>query len=151
MESFAAGIVPYVYFEGKTYFLLGLERSNNKWSGFIGGSEPGEHPKQTALREFHEETAKIFESKQRFLDTQLQFTDPMIQHSTTGKTVYIWFLEFPPKTFSMNFAQFHRNQTSLPEAYREKLELRWFNVHDIKTSKNVLYKLKHLLFGMLSQ
>lgn len=32
--SFAVGIVPFI---SNGAFLLGLETSNNKWSGFVGG------------------------------------------------------------------------------------------------------------------
>ena len=60
MDSFAAGIVPYINIENETFYLLGLEISNNLWSGFVGGSEENETVTQTALREFNEETVFIF-------------------------------------------------------------------------------------------
>jgi len=152
MEQFAAGIIPYVYYEGKVHFLLGLEKSNNKWSGFVGGAEPGEDPKQTALREFHEETANVFENKQEYIYCKLQMTDPVEVHSRTGKKVYLWFLEFSSKIIYTDLTQFYRNKETLSEAYKEKLHLKWFTFHDIKNDNNtILYQLKHLLFGLISK
>ena len=60
MERYAAGIIPVYRMENQIYFLLGHERSNNKWSGFVGGSEQNESVIQTALREFNEETSLVF-------------------------------------------------------------------------------------------
>ena len=61
METFAAGILPYIVVENNYYFLLGLEKSNNLWSGFVGGSNKNELITDTALREFNEESVFIFE------------------------------------------------------------------------------------------
>ena len=132
-KPFAAGIIPYTEFKGKTYFLLGLERSNNKWSGFVGGSEQGETPRQTAIREFNEETAMIFKYNGNLANP------PIIEKTTTGKTVYLWFVRFP---YLMNYSQFYINQQLLNDRhYKEKSELRWFSLSEIENGK-VLYILK---------
>lgn len=55
-----AGVLPYAQHKGKIYFLLGKERSNRTWSDFGGAGNKGETPKQTAKREFHEETRNIY-------------------------------------------------------------------------------------------
>ena len=77
--TFAAGIIPYTFFNGNVYFLLGLEKSNNKWSGFVGGSEIGETPQQTALREFHEETTMSFLKLNDYIIESLKLTLPVIE------------------------------------------------------------------------
>ena len=38
-EIYSAGILPYTYFKGTTYFLLGRD-IDNKWSDFGGRVEP---------------------------------------------------------------------------------------------------------------
>jgi 8-oxo-dGTP pyrophosphatase MutT (NUDIX family) len=122
MESFAAGIVPYTIINGNQYFLLGLERSNRKWSGFVGGSEPGELPIETALREFHEESALAFKHLNESIKEQLQNTLPVVDTTSSGKTVYIWFIRFPIRSLFMDFGDFYRfiSNTKKRE-YREKL------------------------------
>jgi 8-oxo-dGTP pyrophosphatase MutT (NUDIX family) len=139
-QPFAAGIIPYIFLNGEYYFLLGLERSNNKWSGFVGGSEIGELPINTALREFNEETAMIFE-KNTFIKKKLTTTTPVIERSLTGKTVYLWFLEFPQE-FLFKLTQFHYNQSIINDShFKEKSDIRWFSLHQLKSAK-ILYRLK---------
>jgi 8-oxo-dGTP pyrophosphatase MutT (NUDIX family) len=136
MNSFAAGIIPYTIFNKKHYFLLGLEKSNRKWSGFVGKSEPGETPKQTALREFHEETKCLFHWVKDLN------TPPIIDKTRTGKIVYIWFVKFPVETFFMDLSKFY--SISLPKQFEEKSELWWFNTNEIQNG-NVLYQLKKII------
>lgn len=139
MEPFAAGIIPYIFFNGMYYFLLGLEKSNNTWSGFVGGSEQGELPINTALREFNEETAMVFE-KNTFIKKKLTTTTPVIEKTSTGKTVYLWFIEFPE---FLNFTQFHYNQTIIKDPrFNEKSDIQWFSLLQIKKSRKVFNRLK---------
>ena len=143
--AFAAGIVPYTVKFGKFYFLLGLETSNNKWSGFVGGSEPGETIETTALREFHEETAMIFINKNEYILSQLRLTNPRIENTTCGKPVYIWFIEFPENL--NDFSQFFINKQLLKEKqFHEKSEIRWFCLNEIVRGK-ILFKLKRLILS----
>ena len=140
--SFAAGIVPY---SSNGTFLLGLETSNNKWSGFVGGSEPGETPIKTALREFHEETAMLFINANDYIEKQLALTKPVIETTSTGKPVYIWFVEFPIYT---DTSKFYTNKQLLnKKQYNEKSELRWFTLNEIQRGK-VLFKLKRTILGI---
>jgi len=140
--SFAAGIVPY---NSNGDFLLGLETSNNKWSGFVGGSEPGETPIKTALREFHEETAMIFINANDYIQTQLKLTEPVTSTTPSGKPVYIWFIEFPNYVDTL---QFYTNKQILNQKqFEEKSELRWFNINEIQRGK-VLFKLKKIILKL---
>ena len=139
MEPFAAGIIPYIFFNGMYYFLLGLEKSNIKWSGFVGGSEPGELPINTALREFNEETAMVFE-KHTCIKKKLTTTTPVIEKTSTGKTVYLWFIEFPE---FLNLTQFHYNQSIIKDPrFNEKSDIQWFSLLQIKKSRKVFNRLK---------
>jgi ADP-ribose pyrophosphatase YjhB (NUDIX family) len=60
----AGGIVPYVKntTNNEVSFLFGREKSNKKWSGFVGGFEDSDVTiVNTAIREFNEETSRLFE------------------------------------------------------------------------------------------
>ena len=145
MENFAAGIVPYTSINGIDYFLLGMEKSNKKWSGFVGGSEPGETPVKTALREFHEETAMVFKNLNDYIKIELENKLPIVDKTTTGKTVYIWFIHFPVYTLFMDFSNFYNVIfTTTKSEYKEKSELWWFNRREIDSAV-VLYKLKKMI------
>ena len=140
MEPFAAGIIPYTITENGIYFLLGLEKRG--WSGFVGSSEPGETPPQTALREFNEESAMIFSNYKINLTTS-----PIVEKSPTGKTVYLWFIDFPKEIIGIE-SQFEINKSKLnKKEYHEKSKLKWFNFYEIKNSKNIFKKLKNVIIS----
>ena len=138
MEPFAAGIVPYTIIYGKYYFLLGLETSNNKWSGFVGGSEPGEIPRETAIREFHEETKLVFENYPILLENEPTFID----RTPTGKKVYLWFMEME---YNENINSLFKTKRLGGRQFNEKSELRYFSLSEIVRSKNILYQLKEVI------
>ena len=143
----AAGIIPYIKLNGVIHFLLGLETSNNKWSGFIGGYEPkDENIITTALREFNEESGMIFENYQDFIRSELSKTTPIIDITKTGRTVYIWFIEFPLEIFYTDISSIFLNNiaTFTNPVCKEKSNLRWFRLSSIKNS-NVLYNLKKII------
>jgi len=146
MESFAAGIVPYILIEKEYYFLLGLEQSNCLWSGFVGGREKDETIQQTALREFNEETACIFQENLEWIQTQLTQTQPKIDITSTGKNVYIYFIEFPVET-QEKIKDFINSKAFLNErCYKEKSILRWFTLHEIiQRTKRLYLPLKKMI------
>jgi len=137
MESFAAGIVPVTIIYNKYYFLLGLERSNNKWSGFVGGSEPGETPKETAVREFHEETKLIFEN------VPILLNEPsFIDRTSKGKKVYLWFVTMD---YNENINSLFNSKKIKDRHFNEKSELRYFSLSEIVRSKDVFSKIKDVI------
>jgi len=127
------------------YYLLGLETSNNLWSGFVGNSEKDERITDTALREFNEESLFIFEEYIPFIKKKLTHNKPYIDITGTGKKVYIYFIEFPIesqekiKNFINNKSKFEEKQ------FHEKNILRWFTIDEIKQSNKIFYKLKQLI------
>jgi len=132
-NKFAAGVVPYLIIENQYYFLLGLERSNNKWSGFVGKSEIGETPQETALREFNEETSLLFKNNLQFVYSKLNLTEPVLETTPSGNVAYIWFIHFPPHIISMDFSEFHFNQSKIKDRhFKEKSNLRWFTLSQIR-------------------
>jgi len=146
MEKFAAGIIPYFYFENEIYFLLGYEKSNNKWSGFVGGSELYESITQTAIREFNEETSLVFKDYLNYFESKCVNTPPIIEKTPTGKNVYLLFVESTPDIFFTDLDQLGLNQTFIHDPhYREKSKLKWFSLYDISRKKNILYRLKQTI------
>ena len=142
MKKYAAGIVPYISID-RVYILLGLEKSNNKWSGFVGGSEPGEIVVDTALREFNEETAMIFNDHLVSLKGVLLKTKPVVESTSTGKDAFIYFIKFPVNICDDIIPQFLKNKSQLQEDhFHEKSMLRWFSLDEIKESPKILLKIK---------
>ncbi len=145
--TFAAGIIPYTFFNGNIFFLLGLETSNKKWSGFVGSAERAETPQQTALREFHEESTMAFLQFNDYLINKLQTVSPIIETTRTGKKAYLWFIYLPS---DVNLKQFHKNQLTTSEpTLREKKNIQWFSLSQIEHG-NVLYQLKRCILQNFS-
>ena len=140
MEQFAAGIIPYHVSPQGVSFLLGLEKSNNKWSGFVGGSEPYESIIQTAVREFNEETSLIFKDNLEYFYNQCLRTQVIQEYTPSGKRVYLWFIELP---YPVDLEQFSINQSLIEDPhFKEKSKLRWVSIQEIRTSKSILNRLK---------
>ena len=145
----AAGIIPYIKLNGQIYFLLGFEISNKKWSGFVGGYEPKDkNIITTAIREFNEESGMVFNNYLEFIRKSIEFKEPYVDITKTGRTVYLWFVEFPLETFNINVSKIFLNNSFNNPVYKEKSDLRWFNLNDIKNGK-VLYNLKRAILNTL--
>ena len=150
MQPFAAGIIPYIYIPTKDkltkcYYLLGLEKSNNLWSGFVGGSEQNETIIETAFREFNEETVFIFEEYKLYIKSKLEKIKPYKDTTSSGKDVYIYFIEFPIES-QEKIKDFMNNKAKLEEEhFHEKSILRWFTTNEIVKSNKILYKLKKII------
>jgi len=144
MQAYAAGIVPYRVQGDEIYFLLGLEKSNGKWSGFVGNSEKYESIIQTAVREFNEETSLIFQDYLKFFYDACATTKPVIEKTPSGKTVYLWFIEC---YIDVNLQQLGTNQLYLQDPHlKEKTKLKWFSLSEIaKKNKFIYYRLKSII------
>lgn len=55
-EYVNAGVFPYTTAPGEITVLLGFDEEEEHWSDFVGVCTPGETPRQTAARQFEEET-----------------------------------------------------------------------------------------------
>ena len=143
----AGGIVPYVKNTNGIYFLLGNERSSKKWSGFVGGSEVSDgNIINTAVREFNEETARIFEKDLEIIRHKLISGQCfLLSESNRNRLIYIWFVEFPFETINSNVEnKFLENVNLMTDShYQEKSSLKWFSIYDIRNNSNrILYKLR---------
>ena len=144
MQSYAAGIVPYRIQGDEIYFLLGLEKSNDKWSGFVGSSEKYESVIQTAVREFNEESSLVFQDYLQFFYDACIITKPIIEKTPSGKPLYIWFIEC---YINVDLEQLVTNQLYLQDpVFKEKSKLRWFSLSEIagkgEVNLPIYYRLK---------
>lgn len=145
MQSYAAGIVPYRIQGGEIYFLLGLEKSNGTWSGFVGNSQKYESVIQTAIREFNEESSMVFQDNLQFFYEACISTKPVIENTRPSKPVYIWFVEC---YINVDLEQFNTNQMYLHDPrFKEKTKLQWFSLTEItgKGKLNIYSRLKNII------
>lgn len=107
----AAGIVPCLR---RTHILLGSD-TRGLYSPFAGKTEPGENALSTALREFHEETSRVFPH----LDGET--FRRRILHTHTSRTP-------SGKPFVMFVVRFDGLEESVSPFYpnHEKQSVRWF-------------------------
>ena len=94
--SLAAGIIPYVTINNFNYFLLGKEKYNGIWSGFIGNINTTDYSiTNTAIREFNEETCSLYADYIPTITKKINNSTPVIIKKPR-KNIYIYFVEFPP-------------------------------------------------------
>ena len=151
MNIYAAGIVPYIKSNNKIQFLLGHEKYNKKWSGFVGKYESSDiNIVNTAIREFNEETARVFEAHLEYVQQKIISGNCTLisDNSSSNKLIYIWFIEFPYEIINLNISnQFLLNLNLMTDNhYKEKTSLKWFNIQDIYQN-GILYKLKKAILN----
>ena len=138
-----SNVIPYTYnSDCEKIFLLGLEISNNMWSGFSGNYEKNDYTiVNTALRHFNDETAKIFDVYYQYIYSSLLNTRPIIQ-SKLNKRIYLWIIKLPYNSILCTF-RFH----SVRSTSSEKVRLKWFTIDEINSSNNILDDTKKYLNG----
>ena len=137
--SLAAGIIPYSVSNKEVSFLLGFEKYNSKWSGFVGGHEASDQTiVNTAIREFNEETTTIFQEYLPYIRESISTGKAILVKdlSPTNRTVYLYFVNFP-KITNLHLKYIPRKE------YQEKSSLRWFTLSEIKKSNTVFVPLKN--------
>jgi 8-oxo-dGTP pyrophosphatase MutT (NUDIX family) len=125
----AAGVLPYC----AGHVLLGLEARG--WSAFSGTAHVGEAPRETALREFHEETAHLFAPSEDHPAIDLTAASCIVTTTPRSRVFYLFLYSFactgPPLGPRVNEAfQFKRHRTTVRHE-REKLKLMWVPIDDI--------------------
>jgi hypothetical protein len=142
----AAGIIPYIVLNETVFYLLGKEKSNKKWSGFIGNYHNNDLSiYNTAIREFNEETCLIYSEYIPSITKLVNNTEPIIVKKR-NKNIYIFFIEFPVRFFENNNIIFFKNINILSlKEYKEKEKLGWFTKKMIIENENVLKSLKNII------
>ena len=138
-EIYSAGILPFTYYKGTIYFLLGRD-SDNKWSDFGGRVEPkdkGDY-EYTATREFFEETlGSVLDFD--YTKKQLKKCPKIISKTGSGHSYYMYILKIPyseiirtkfnsTKNFLSNVV------TTIDKKYVEKNDIRWISLETLQHS-----------------
>lgn len=122
----SAGVVVH---DGNGRLLLGLQRDG--WSSFAGKGETGETPRQTALREFGEETLFLFG------DDRLDVSHTPLTVSTTprGRTFYLYdaVTRHDPGLAQTFDALRSSKRYHEWKGCRETEKIGWFPVHTLST------------------
>jgi len=147
---YAAGVIPYVKNKSNEIsFLLGYE--NDKWSGFIGKYEEtidNNNIINTAMREFNEETANVFDYHLENIRKKIVFSDSiLVIANTKTRIVYIYFVRLDESLMKVPFEQmFQENIKEYSNQYfKEKSKIEWINHNDFR-DYNILPSLKKVIF-----
>jgi hypothetical protein len=135
-QGYAAGILPYTFYDGKVYVLLGKDIRDNCWSDFGGKNEliDDNRPVNTAMREFYEETCGIILDVKSLRNriTNSQFgTQSLTQN---GKTYYMYSLEIP---YNGTYRSIYRKLLVYMKHIKmfkkriEKTDLRWVSASNV--------------------
>ena len=138
-EIYSSGILPYTYYKGTIYFLLGRD-SDNKWSDFGGRVEPKDRGdyESTAAREFFEETlGSVYDydyTKKKFKKSQ-----KIISKTGSGHVYYMYLLKLNYtdliRTKFLSTKNFISNViTTIDKKYIEKNDIRWVSIETIEHS-----------------
>jgi len=120
-----AGVIPYVIFKNKLYFLLGVDFRSGELTDFGGGVKYDETALEGAFREFEEETHNIF-SRDEY-DIELIKNETVISDKKYMTIVFLpiktkWYFTAISKYFSI------MKQSS----YNEIFTMKWIKEDDFK-------------------
>jgi len=140
----AGSILPITIHKNKLYFLFGkenpLEAGAKGWSDFGGGTEKGETPYKTALREGGEElTGFLGDGPQ--LQKLIRKNGGIYKHQHNTYHVHMFYLDYDenlPKYYNLNHQFLWKrmdNELLSKTKLFEKIEIGWFSVDDLKERK----------------
>lgn len=116
----SAGILPIC----KNQILLGKEHRG--WSAFGGKSEEGETPNVTAMREFKEETAGIFQQ------VKVDSNSCVVETSTPrGFPFFLFLIEFPHADKQVNDEFQRKRKLTNDKREKEKKNIEWIDISDV--------------------
>ena len=136
-SRYSAGILPYTFYDGKLYFLLGKERQTQQWCDFGGHCEKVDKGviEYTAAREFFEETmGAILDIK---VITRMLFNTPQTHIvktvSNIGHPYTMYIVRIPYKYYRniflkiLNFLRY----TKTHRKFTEKDDIQWVSVETL--------------------
>jgi hypothetical protein len=138
-EIYSSGILPYTYYKGTIYFLLGRD-SDNKWSDFGGRVEPKDRGdyESTAAREFFEETlGSVYDYD--YTKKTIKKSQKIISKTGSGHVYYMYLLKLNYtdliRTKFLSTKNFISNViTTIDKKYIEKNDIRWVSIETIEHS-----------------
>jgi hypothetical protein len=134
--SYAAGVLPYTYFNGRIYLLLGKDIRDNVWSDFGGKNEPqdSEKPLQTAIREFYEETCGIIMDPKALKIKMNNVQSVTFSNTLNNKQYYMYAIEIPYNSFYRGVFRRTIMYLKYINVYKrtiEKTDIKWVDVQDV--------------------
>jgi len=138
-EIYSAGVLPYTYYKGTIYFLLGRD-SDNKWSDFGGRVEPKDRGdyETTAAREFLEETLNSVYDYD-YSKKIIKKCSKIISQTGSGHPYYMYLMKLDytdlirTKFYSTkNFL--NSVVVTIDKKYVEKNDIRWISMETIEHS-----------------
>ena len=160
MDYYAAGILPYIKIENKTYFLLGKDK-RNKWSDFGGKSELKDNnsPKNTAIREFFEETSGCISTLYKTAHVLHGKNVKCLKgKSYTKKDYYMYLVNLEyliSKNYLdssiQNFNKHHKflKNSNIDPKYIEKLNLSLISI-DLMYDKSAINNLRQVFYNTIN-
>lgn len=138
-EIYSSGVLPYTFYKGTIYFLLGRD-SDNKWSDFGGRVEPkdkGDY-ETTAAREFFEETlGSVYDVD--YTKKTIKKSNKINSKTSSGHNYYMYLLKLQytdiiRTKFSSTKNFINNIGTSIDKKYIEKNDIRWVSIETIEHS-----------------
>jgi hypothetical protein len=139
-EIYSAGILPYTFYKGSYYFLLGRDY-DNKWSDFGGRVEPKDRNdhETTASREFYEETLGCIYDYE-FIKKCLKYKKcpKIISKTALGHPYYMYLIKLQfDDIFRQKFLstrKFLITISNIDKKFNEKNDIRWVSMETIQNS-----------------
>lgn len=152
----AGSILPIAIHENKIYFLFGkenpLEDSSKGWSDFGGGTEKGENPFETALREGSEELTGFLGDKKQ-IQKLIRKSGGIYEVVVNDYHVHIFLMEYDPNlpTYYNNNHAFLWKRMDKKELNEtrlfEKIEIKWFSENELNTKRKLFRHFYQTIVG----
>lgn len=138
--SYAAGILPYTFFNGRVYLLLGKDVRDNFWSDFGGKNEihDEEKPINTAIREFYEETCGIVMDPKSLKIKMNNIQSVTFSNTQNNKVYYMYAIEIPYNSIYRGVFRrmlMYLKHINVYKKSIEKTDIKWVNVNDVIGNK----------------
>lgn len=142
--NYSAGVLLYRIRNGEKEFLLGKDVKYNSWSDFGGKHDnvDNKQPLRTAVREFYEETCGAIINMHDILNI-INTNNVRIQCSSYKKKMYYMFVvkyENAFRDIENIFQDQYKflKQTSVCMKFKEKKEIKWFDMDSIINNKSIV-------------
>jgi hypothetical protein len=135
-HGYAAGILPYTFYDGHVYVLLGKDIRDNCWSDFGGKNEvvDDNRPINTAMREFYEETCGIILDIKSLKNRMSQSTFNTQSLTQNGRAYHMYAIEIP---YNGTYRSIYRKLLVYMKHIKmfkkriEKTDIRWVSASNV--------------------
>jgi hypothetical protein len=145
----AAGILPYAVHNKKLYFFVGKSGKDGKITDLGGKIEGNETPKQTAVREFYEESSGLM-GDMKYLLSKLRSKDLKSQFIVCGSyKIYIVKFKYNEGIEKKYNELFDKVDTANKKpGFFEMNSIFWIEKEDLCERSDISYRLKSILINL---